>query len=300
MTSGHPSNPAKKIQLVRIAHVFYKHEKIDDAKAFMHDFGFQETETIGKTTYFRGYGTEPFVLAIEASDKTEFGGAAFAVESEEDLVFASKSLPASAKPSDVYDLKTPGGGKGVTFYDPVDGFPFHLVHGQTPVEPRDPHFPILKVNYVRLPPPPPFTNPNSPPPPPQPTEKNRGPNQFQRFQKRPAPVHKLGHFGMCVTDFAACYDFYTTHFNFFPSELVHDAAGVDKTVFFRLNRGADFVDHHCFFFFEGPKMHVHHSSFETHDFDTQVLGHDWLREKGYTNCWGVGRHVMGSQIFDYW
>ncbi len=47
-------------------------------------------------------------------------------------------------------------------------------------------------------------------------------------------------------------------------------------------------------------MHVHHTSYETHDFDTQVLGHDWLRHKGYENCWGVGRHVMGSQIFDYW
>ena len=47
-------------------------------------------------------------------------------------------------------------------------------------------------------------------------------------------------------------------------------------------------------------MHVHHSSFETHDFDAQVLGHDWLRQQGYTNCWGVGRHIMGSQIFDYW
>ena len=50
----------------------------------------------------------------------------------------------------------------------------------------------------------------------------------------------------------------------------------------------------------GPKMHVHHTSYETHDFDTQVLGHDWLRDQGYENCWGVGRHVMGSQIFDYW
>lgn len=60
------------------------------------------------------------------------------------------------------------------------------------------------------------------------------------------------------------------------------------------------VDHHCFFFFQGPECHVHHSSFETVDFDTQLLGHDWLREKGYENCWGVGRHIMGSQIFDYW
>lgn len=53
----------------------------------------------------------------------------------------------------------------------------------------------------------------------QPTEKNRGVNQFQRFKKRPAPVHKLGHFGMCVTNFAKCYEFYTSYFNFHPSEV---------------------------------------------------------------------------------
>ena len=99
---------------------------------------------------------------------------------------------------------------------------------------------------------------------------------------------------------------------------------MNHTAFFRLDRGNDKVDHHIFFLFEGmfaltfvdgalgppgvpgltghqgPKFHVHHTSYETFDFDTQVLGHDWLRDKGYTNCWGVGRHVMGSQIFDYW
>lgn len=38
----------------------------------------------------------------------------------------------------------------------------------------------------------------------------------------PAPVHKLGHFGMCVTDFAKAFDFYTTRFNFKPSEVSTD------------------------------------------------------------------------------
>lgn len=37
-----------------------------------------------------------------------------------------------------------------------------------------------------------------------------------------------------------------------------------------------------------------------HDFDIQSLGHQWLRDKGYDLVWGVGRHVLGSQIFDYW
>jgi len=35
----------------------------------------------------------------------------------------------------------------------------------------------------------------------------------------PAPIHKLGHFGMCVTDYSSAYDFYTTRFNFFPSDV---------------------------------------------------------------------------------
>ncbi|KAJ4294930.1 hypothetical protein N0V88_005169 [Collariella sp. IMI 366227] len=287
MASGLSTNPLKKIQLVRIAHVWYKHENVEAAKQFAQDFGFVETAQVGKTTFFRGYGTEPFALAIEASDKNEFGGAAFVVESEEDLVQACKTLPNACRATGVEEMKGyPGGGKQVTFYDPVDGFPFHLSpkktqgFGQTPVAKEDPGFPILKYNY--------------------PDEKQRGPNETQRFKKRPAPIHKLGHFGMCVTDFPKCLDFYTSYFNFYPSEILHNKDGVDKTVFFRLNRGADLVDHHCFFFFEGPKSHVHHSSFETHDFDAQVLGHDWLRHKGYTNCWGVGRHVMGSQIFDYW
>ena len=46
--------------------------------------------------------------------------------------------------------------------------------------------------------------------------------------------------------------------------------------------------------------HVHHSSYEVNDLDSEWIGHNWLVHKGWTNCWGIGRHVLGSQIFDYW
>ena len=200
MAAANPSNPIKRINLTHIAHVYYKHKDIDTAKAFLKDFGFSEVQSDGARTYFKGYGREPFVVCVEAASDTVFAGAAFNVESEEDLVHASKTLPKEAKATDVYELSNaPGGGKCVTFYDPVDGFPFHLVHGQQRVEPVDPHFSNPPVNY--------------------PQEKNRPVNKFARFEKRPAPVHKLGHFGMCVTNFAKAYEFYSTHFNFFPSEV---------------------------------------------------------------------------------
>jgi cytochrome P450 family 619 len=83
-------------------------------------------------------------------------------------------------------------------------------------------------------------------------------------------------------------------------KLIHEGTGKDVASFMHIDRGDELVDHHSFFIYEGPKNHIHHSSFEVHDFDLQVLGHDWLREKGHQNCWGVGRHVLGSQIFDYW
>ncbi|MCJ1409423.1 hypothetical protein MMC19_003504 [Ptychographa xylographoides] len=272
-----PALTERKIRLVRPAHVYYKHKNIEKADTFLKDFGFIETKRVGGDIYYRGYGSEPFVYCAQAADEDVFGGAAFVVQAIEDLELAAEVLPGATR---VYDLvDAPGGGRCVTFKDPVDGFPFHLVFGQRLEEPSM-EFQALPFNF--------------------PGEKNRPVNKTQRFKKGPAPIHKLGHFGMCVTNFAAAYSFYMKHFNFYPSELVHDDAGTDITTFLRLDLGKEQVDHHCFFFFEGPVCHVHHSSFEVHDFDIQVLGHDWLREKGYRNCWGVGRHVMGSQIFDYW
>jgi len=136
----------RKIELLRIAHVTYRHKDMDAMRPFYADFGFQEVSRVGNKTYYRGYGTEPFVLCAEAAEEDEFGGPSFVVEKEEDLKYASETLP---KATEVYELKdAPGGGKAVTFWDPVDGFPFTLVYGQTPVEPCAPEFPELKVNYV--------------------------------------------------------------------------------------------------------------------------------------------------------
>lgn len=271
MATAHP-----KIRLVRLAHVFYTHADLEVAKQFNLDFGFTIASDRGDTVFFKGYGTEPFLYCATKGPANVFGGAAFAVESLDDLTLASQTLP-NASP--VVDSDYPGGGQRVTFLDPVDNFPVHLVYGQTPV-PKSAHHPELAYNF--------------------PDTKHRAVNKTQRFQKAPAMIHKMGHFGCCVTDFAKTYEFYTSRFNLKPSDLIHDPTGKDVSTFLHLDRGMEQVDHHTFFFFEGPKFHVHHSSFEVHDFDTQSLGHQWLRDKNYDLVWGIGRHVLGSQIFDYW
>lgn len=218
----------QKIKLVRIAFVYYTHVDLDVAKHFLLDFGFQVAEERGDIIYFKGYGTEPFLYCATKGASNEFGGAGFVVESTADLELASQTLPQA---SAIEDSDAPGGGMRVTFKDPVDNFPMHLVYGQTPVE-MSAHLPELDFNF--------------------PESKHRPVNRTQRFKKGPAPIHKLGHFGCCVTDFAKTFEFYTTRFNLKPSDLVYDPeTKKDITTFLHLDRGMEQVDHHTFFFFEG-------------------------------------------------
>ncbi|UPK94661.1 hypothetical protein LCI18_005596 [Fusarium solani-melongenae] len=276
-----------KIKVLRLGHVYYKHKDSAKAEKFLAAFGFIEVKREGKKIYYRGYGSEPFLYCLEESSANEFGGAALVVESPEDLEKARAIFPDA---TEIYDLdEAPGGGRCVTVKDPIDGWPLHLVHGQTPVEPiKD--YRYLDFNFVI---------------------------SLTSASPGPALIHKLGHFGLCVTQFQKTFDFYTTNFNFVPSDvrgrsalyrtqahdmmqIQHDETGRHIVSFLHLDLGETFTDHHSFFMFEGPESHVHHSSFEVHDFDVEVLGHDYLRDQGYQNCWGVGRHVLGSQIFDYW
>jgi hypothetical protein len=74
--------------------------------------------------------------------------------------------------------------------------------------------------------------------------------------------------------------------------------------FIYLDLGEEYSDHHSIFSQRAPPgidTYVHHTSYEVEDFDTQLLGHQWLaKKKSHESVWSVGRHILGSQIFDYW
>ena len=70
--------------------------------------------------------------------------------------------------------------------------------------------------------------------------------------------------------------------------------------FNRLDRGEDFVDHHVFFCLRHEKTGLNHVSYEVPDIDDVCMGHDYLQRHGYEHMWGIGRHVLGSQVYDYW
>ncbi|RHZ54842.1 trihydroxytoluene oxygenase [Aspergillus thermomutatus] len=266
----------KQIRLVKLAHMRYQHPDLDAITVFLQDFGMQVAKKTDEEVWYRGYGTDPYVYYARKGPK-DFLGGTFEVESYRDLERAA-DLPTG---STIQELKdAPGGGFMVTVKDP-EGFPINLIYGQTPAAPGE--YPSkLVVNYE--------------------SDKPRV-RHFQRFVPGPAAVHKLGHFGLCVQNFREMVTFYTTTFNLVPSDFLYVEKDKQKkpvALFAHIDRGAEYVDHHSFFMSMNPTSHVHHCSFEVHDFDTQNLGHQWLAKKGFEPVWGVGRHILGSQIFDYW
>jgi hypothetical protein len=68
----------------------------------------------------------------------------------------------------------------------------------------------------------------------------------------------------------------------------------------RCDRGELPTDHHSLFLVGSGSPKFNHAAFEVADFDDLMTGHDYLAAKGRHHEWGIGRHILGSQIFDYW
>ncbi len=59
-------------------------------------------------------------------------------------------------------------------------------------------------------------------------------------------------------------------------------------------------DHHTLLCVGVGGVGFDHAAFEVEDIDAVMLGHDQLAKAGYDHHAGVGRHVLGGQVFDYW
>ncbi|KAI9835130.1 MAG: hypothetical protein M1819_002499 [Sarea resinae] len=280
-------NDPNKIQLARISHVYQSHPDLEKWQQFAYDFGFEIAAQTETQTFYRGYGKDPYisVASQSTSSEKEFGGAAFVAATAGDFEKATKLVNA-----EVVDLgEAPGGGKMVTIPTPSGSW-IHVVFGQKERPTPDKAVSATEVHKADY---------NTS------LEKHRK-GEFQRFTPGRALVHKLGHYGFISKTWDEDVAFYTGNFNFVPSDILHAPGNPDMDIltFLHLDLGKEFSDHHSLFLArappEMPATILHHTSYEVDDFDTQLLGHEYLLGKGYKLVWGVGRHILGSQIFDYW
>lgn len=259
------------IKVEDIAHVRFSAPDLGAMRAFLEDFGLGCFEDGGRL-YGKGSDGRPFVHVTEA------GPAKFLA-----VGFRAKSLAeleqlATLERVPVKDLNEPGGGKIVRLTDP-DGYVVEVVAGQSTSEAicqitDQPRNTVAAKARIR---------------------------STVRLEAAPAHVRRIGHAVLKVRDFRTSEIWYKERFGFLTSDEVEAAKDVPLGAFMRCNRGDEPADHHTLFLAQLPgPLGLLHAAFEVVNLDDLMLGHQHLKARKHKAAWGVGRHIMGSQIFDYW
>jgi catechol 2,3-dioxygenase-like lactoylglutathione lyase family enzyme len=172
------------------------------------------------------------------------------------------------------------GGHAVLLRDP-SGFPVRVVHG-VPDLPALPGRAPLPLNFG-----------------PEPARVNAA----QRPARRAAEIQRLGHVVLGTTRFGAALDWYLEVLGLIVSDFLYldgQRGRGPAMAFIRCDRGSVPADHHTLAMLLQPHTGYVHSAYQLTDLDEVAASGEYLRERGYRHAWGLGRHVQGSQIFDYW
>ena len=259
------------IKVDDIAHVRFAAPDLAVMRAFLEDFGLSCFEQGGRL-YGKGRDGRPFLHVTELGDAAflGFGLRAGSVSDLEKL--------AAAEGVAIFDLDEPGGGHAIRLTDP-DGYHVEIIAGQSNVAADLPMRDRPRNSA---------------------TQKERL-RKAVRLDAAPAHVQRLGHAVLKVSDFRRSEAWYKERFGFLTSDEVEAADGVPLGAFMRCDRGDIPADHHTLFLAQLPgKLGLLHAAFEVANLDDLMLGHKHLKARKRAPAWGVGRHIMGSQIFDYW
>jgi catechol 2,3-dioxygenase-like lactoylglutathione lyase family enzyme len=261
------------IKVEDIAYVRFSAPDLAKMERFLSDFGLVVNTGPDGVLYSRGTDPSPY-LHVTESGEAGFRGVAFEARSADDLKAAAQLPGASA----IEKIDAPGGGQRVRFSDP-DGYSVEVVHGRELLAP-------LAVRSAA----------------PLNTGSHRErQGELQRVAAGPASVKRLGHAVLRVSDFQRSREWYSSHFGFVASDEVYlGEKSHIITAFMRCDRGKRYTDHHTLLCVGVGDAGFDHAAFEVEDIDAVMVGHDQLEKGGYDHHAGIGRHILGSQVFDYW
>lgn len=259
------------IRAIDAAFVRFRAPDLARMEEFLIDFGLVRCARTESALHMRGTDPGGAVHVTELGEPG-FAGVGFLAPSRADL----EALAAHGGATAIEPLDGPAGGARVRLTDP-DGFAVEVVHGREPL-------PALATRG------------------PLPRNDSSGAARVGtalRLERGPAHVKRLGHVMLRVRDLRASERWYKERLGFLTSDEVR-SGDTPIAAFLRCDRGAVATDHHTFVAVAGSDPGFDHAAFEVLDFDDVMLGHDHLRECGYEHSRGIGRHVLGSQVFDYW
>jgi Glyoxalase/Bleomycin resistance protein/Dioxygenase superfamily len=271
--SGRSVNPT--IKVTDLAWLEFEKPDVARAETFARAFGFAVAAREPSALYLRGSLPGTPCLLIRKGARSRFIGPTFKAADASDL-----NRLANATDRRVEPLAVPSEGSMVRLTDP-SGFAVGVVHvgGELPaLAEQQPQI----LNFGAEP---------------------RRINATQRPPRGPALVQRLGHLVLQTPQFIRTLNWYLDTFGMLVSDFQFAPGRRDLgpvMAFIRCDRGSVPADHHTLALLLGPVAGYAHSAYQVTDFDAVAAGGEYLLEKGYHRAWGIGRHTLGSQIFDYW
>ena len=268
---GRGKNPVVKVH--DLAWLEFEKPNLDRAEAFAHAFGFSTALRTPDALQLRG--TDPGApCVLIRQGRSRFVGPAFRAADSADVLRLAEATGATAT-----KLPESVGGLSVELTDPTglavrvvsDTDDLAALPGQEPLE----------LNFGHA-------SPRA--------------NLTQRAPREPAKVQRLGHVVLQTTKYLESLNWYLQHLGLIVSDFLYYPGQRERgpvMSFIRCDRGATPTDHHTLAMTLGPSRYVH-SAYQVADLDALAAGGEYLREHGYQHSWGIGRHIQGSQIFDYW
>jgi catechol 2,3-dioxygenase-like lactoylglutathione lyase family enzyme len=263
--------------IVKVQDIVYGRLRAPDLDAmeeFLTEFGMVRAARTSDALYMRGTDPDHHIHVTEKGDPA-FVGFAYSVAGEDDLERVARAPGATG----IETVDEPGGGKRVRLTEP-NGYQIEIICGQQKLAP-------IAVRHQKL---------NSA------AEANARAGELMRIHTGPSRVKRIGHGVLGSPKVMETVKWFRETLGFVRSDDVY-AGEKDNVIgsFNRCDQGDAFVDHHVFFCINNAKAGLNHLSFEVQDIDDVFTGHDHLERLGkYEHMWGLGRHLLGSQVYDYW
>jgi catechol 2,3-dioxygenase-like lactoylglutathione lyase family enzyme len=271
--SGRSPDPV--IKVADIAWLEFEKPDLARAEAFACAFGFATTLRTADELHLRGANAGAPCVLLRRGPRSRFVGVAFRTQDDADVLRLG-----NATDTRVRALPESIGGVSVDLVDP-SGVPVRVVSGMhtLPELPKQlPH----TFNFG---------------------DRTPRTNATQRPARVPATVQRLGHVVMQTADYTQTLNWYLDHLGMIVSDFLYYPGQRDRgpaMSFIRTDQGALATDHHTLALALGPTARYVHSAYQVCDLDALAAGGEYLCERGYFRSWGIGRHIQGSQLFDYW
>jgi catechol 2,3-dioxygenase-like lactoylglutathione lyase family enzyme len=270
---GRARNPVIKVR--DLAWLEFEKPDLDAAEAFAHAFGFATSFKDRDELHLRGTLAGTPAVVVRRGARSRFTGPAFLAADDADLLRLAGHLGVAVTP-----LPETLGGLTVDARDP-SGARVRVVTGCHSLAALPAQAPLVHNLGGRV----------------------ARANAAQRPPREPARVERLGHVVLQTPRYRQALDWYLEHLGLIVSDFLYYDGQRSKgptMSFIRCDRGSEPADHHTLAMALGPRARYVHSAYQVADLDALAAGGEFLADAGYRRSWGIGRHIQGSQIFDYW